>query len=56
MSLDSVQVTNMHHHEITPVILINLNLPPEERYKVENILASMIIPGPKKPKELDTFL
>lgn len=56
MSLDGVQVTNMRHHEVTPVIFINLNLPPGERYKVENILASMIIPGPNKPKELDTFL
>jgi hypothetical protein len=56
MSLDGVQVTNMHHHEVTPVIVINLNLPPEERYKVVNILASIIIPGPKKPNDLDTFL
>jgi hypothetical protein len=56
MSLDGVQITNMRHHEVTPVILINLNLPPEERVKVDNILASMIIPGPKKPKDLDTFL
>jgi hypothetical protein len=46
----------MRHHEITPVILINLNLPPKERYKKVNILASTIIPGPKKPKELDSFL
>ena len=56
MSLDGVQVVNMRHHEVTPVILINLNLPPEERYKVENILASMVIPGPKKPNDLDSFL
>ena len=56
MSLDGVQVTNLGHHEVTPVILINLNLPPEERVKVDNILASMVIPGPQKPKELDTFL
>ena len=56
MSLNGVQVTNMHHHEVMPVILINLNLPPEECYKVVNILASMIIPGPKKPKNLDSFL
>src|SRR5438045_8177915 len=56
MSLNGVQVTNMHHHEVTPVILINLNLPPEECYKVVNILASMIISGPKKPKNLDLFL
>jgi Transposase family tnp2 len=56
MSLDGVQLTNLGHHEVTPVILINLNLPPEERVKVDNILASMIIPGPQKPKDLDTFL
>jgi hypothetical protein len=56
MSLDGVQVINMRHHEVTPVILINLNLPPDERYKIENILVSLVIPGPHKPKELDTFL
>jgi Transposase family tnp2/Domain of unknown function (DUF4218) len=56
MSLDGVQLTNMRHHEVTPVIFMNLNLPPEERYQVKNILASLIIPGPKKPKDLDSFL
>jgi hypothetical protein len=56
MSLDGVQVTTLGHHEVTPVILMNLNLPPQERYKIENIMASMVIPGPHKPKELDTFL
>ena len=56
MTLDGVQLTNMRHYEVTPVILLNLNLPPEERYKVENILASMVIPGPKKPRNLDSFL
>jgi hypothetical protein len=56
MSLDGVQVTNMRNHEITPVILMNLNLPPDERYHVKNILASLLIPGPKKPKVIDTFL
>lgn len=56
MSLDGVQLTNMRHYEVTPVILINLNLPPDERYKVENILASMIIPGPKAPRNLDSYL
>ena len=56
MTLDGAQVTNVGHHEATPVVLINLNLPPEDRYKVENILASTIIPGPRKPKDLDSFL
>jgi hypothetical protein len=56
LSLDGVQLTNMSNYEVTPVIYINLNLPPQERYKVNNILAGMLIPGPKKPKVLDTFL
>lgn len=56
LSLDGVQLTNMSNYEITPVIFLNLNLPPDERYKVHNILASLLIPGPKKPKLLDTFL
>jgi Transposase family tnp2 len=41
---------------VTPVIFCNLNLPPEERYLIKNILCSLIIPGPKKPKKLDSFL
>jgi hypothetical protein len=56
MSLDGVQLTNMGHHEVTPVIFVNLNLPPEERYQKKNILAGVVIPGLKKPRELDTFL
>src|SRR6266480_975642 len=39
-----------------PVIFINLNLPPDQRYKIQNIMGSTIIPGPKKPKDIDTFL
>jgi len=46
----------MSNHEVTPVIFMNLNLPPEERYKVYNILVGMLIPAPKKKKVLDTFL
>ena len=56
MSLDGVQLTNMRHHKVTPVIFMNLNLPPEERYQVKNILAGLVIPGPKKAHHLDTFL
>jgi hypothetical protein len=56
VSLDGVQLTNMRHYEVTPVILVNLNLPPEIRYQAQNILTSLIIPGPKKAKDLDSFL
>ena len=56
MSLDGVQLTSIRYYEVTPIILINLNLPPNERYKIENIIASIIIPEPKSLRELDTFL
>ena len=56
LSLDTVQLPKVFDYEITPVILLNLNLPPNERYKVDNILASLLIPGPKKPKLFDSFL
>lgn len=38
------------------MILLNLNLPPDQRYKVDNILSSILIPGPKKPKDINSFL
>lgn len=39
-----------------PIILYNLNLPPEERFKQDNIICVGVIPGPKKPKDIDSFL
>jgi len=41
---------------MTPMIVTNLNLPPEIRYRNENILLCLLIPGPKKHGLLDTFL
>lgn len=37
-----------------PLVLYNYNLPPEERFQHEIHIG--VIPGPKKPAELDTFL
>jgi hypothetical protein len=39
-----------------PIIAINFNLPPEERTKLSNILPLAIIPGPKAPKDFNSFL
>jgi hypothetical protein len=44
--ISGLQLTNMSNHKVTPVILMNLNLPPQERYKVDDVLAGMPIPGP----------
>jgi hypothetical protein len=43
-------------YAVTPVILLNLSLPPDERVRVHNILVSTLIPGPSEPKDLDSFL
>lgn len=42
--------------QIYPLLLINLNLPPSESVKQNNLLLSGVVPGPKTPKDLDLFL
>lgn len=39
-----------------PLIIFNYNLPPEIRFHMDNILALGVIPGPKKPVDIDSFL
>lgn len=38
-----------------PLLLINYNLPPDERCHDDNVICCGIIPGPRKPKDYDTF-
>lgn len=53
---DGVQAIDQTSHSIAPIILINYNLPPSIRYQQRNILCSMLMPGPKEPKDLSSFL
>ena len=39
-----------------PILLVNYNLPPEVRNHQKNLIAVSIIPSPKKPKDIDSFL
>ena len=39
-----------------PLILYNYNLPPDIRFKLNYILGLGVIPGPKKPHDLDSFI
>ncbi|CAE6388809.1 unnamed protein product, partial [Rhizoctonia solani] len=39
-----------------PLVLVNYNLHPSIRTRLENILCLGVIPGPQSPKEIDTFL
>ena len=56
LSLDGVQLIVQRTHSMMPVILINLNLPPEIHYKLTNIMTFGIFPGPSEPKDLNSFL
>lgn len=38
-----------------PLIYINANLDPADRYSVNTVLCGGIIPGPNKPKDFDSF-
>jgi hypothetical protein len=38
------------------LLVFNYNLPPEERFNKDNIFCLGIIPGPKKPVDMDSFL
>ncbi|QRV77209.1 Transposase family tnp2 [Ceratobasidium sp. AG-Ba] len=39
-----------------PIMLQNLNLPPADRAQLRNIIPVCVIPGPKQPKDFDSFL
>jgi Transposase family tnp2 len=56
IQFDGFQVTKRNQHSASPVILLNLNLPPEIRHRKQNIICPFIIPGPAKYKNLDSFL
>ena len=56
LSLDGVQLIVQKTYSMMPVILINLNLPPEICYKLTNIMTFSIFPEPSEPKDLNSFL
>ncbi|CEL58469.1 hypothetical protein RSOLAG1IB_12138 [Rhizoctonia solani AG-1 IB] len=39
-----------------PILIINYNLPPEERICVENMICVGVIPGPQCPNDINSFL
>ena len=55
-SLDGAQLYRNKESDCWIYIWIILDLAPDQRYKVRNILPGGIIPGPKNPKHLDSFL
>lgn len=39
-----------------PILIYNLNLAPDIRFKLENLICLGVIPGPKAVKDIETFL
>ena len=39
-----------------PLLIFNYNLPPTERFHDENVICLGEVPGPRKPKDMDSFL
>jgi hypothetical protein len=55
-STDGFQLFKQKTDDCWVVMFINANLPPSEQVKKENLLISLIIPGPNQPKYFNSFL
>jgi hypothetical protein len=55
LSTDGFAPFKRRKHTCWPLLIFNYNLPPEVRFHLAHILCVSVIPGPKKPKEFDSF-
>jgi hypothetical protein len=55
-SVDGYQIFRQKTDDCWIVLFINANLPPEKRVLKENLLITSIIPGPKEPKDFNSFM
>ena len=56
LSMDGAQLLRNKKSDCWIYIWIILDLAPDERYKLRNIIPGGVIPGPGKPKDIDSFL
>jgi len=56
LSTDGYGIFSRGQATAWPLIMFIYNLPPELRVHIEHILALGVIPGPKKPADIDSFL
>ena len=56
LSTDGFAPFKKRKHTCWPLILFNYNLPPEIRFLIQHLICIGVIPGPKKPKDFDSFL
>ena len=56
LSIDGAQLYESKQSDCWIYIWIVIDLGPDKRYKIRNILPGGVIPGPDSPKDLDSFL
>ncbi|KZT20731.1 hypothetical protein NEOLEDRAFT_1158553 [Neolentinus lepideus HHB14362 ss-1] len=56
LSADSTQLYKNKISDFWIYIWVIVDLPPDKHYKKNHIIPSAIIPGPNKPKSLDSFI
>jgi len=55
-STDGYQIFRQKRNDCWIVLFINANLPPSEHVKKDNLMISAMFPGPKQPKNMNSFL
>ena len=56
LSIDGAQLYDSKQSDCWIYIWIIVDIAPDKRYKIRNILPGGVIPGPEKPDNLDSFL
>ena len=56
LATDGVNPWRRRKSTFWPILLYNFNLPPEERSHDDNAICVGEVPGPEKPKDMDSFL
>lgn len=56
LTADGLSLFKIGSFEVWPIFLINLNLPPLERVKEDNIIPVGFVPGRKAPVDIESFL
>ena len=56
LSTDGIQLFEIGTASVWPILLTNFNLPADIRYNQDNQILAGIIPGPKEPKDMNSFM
>jgi hypothetical protein len=56
LATDGVNPWRRRKSTFWPILFYNFNLPPEERFHDDNAICVGEVPGPEKPKDMDSFL